>query len=94
MLTCDIILGQDFCARRLHSIELRQMDVFFGVENKIVCFLIFTAKMYIYRKRISEDNLNFEGFIMYLHHLKCVEFEIAKENNKTDDCVEKWTFLE
>lgn len=84
----------ELCKQHLQPVAMNMNTVCFGVDNLIICSLIFAAKMFIYGKKLAEQEINFTGFKQYVHYLKCIEFEIAKQNNTTENCVEKWSFLE
>lgn len=83
----------EFCNNSLLPINIDVNTVFLGVEDTIVCYLIFAAKVYIYNTKVHDKEVNFFGFKQYLYRLRDTEFQIAKENHTTDQCVEKWSFL-
>ena len=68
-------------------------DAFIGVEENLVCNLIFLAKMFIYNKRIHDEQYTFRGFLGYLQKFMMIEHNIAKKNNTLDDWLEKWSFF-
>ena len=82
------------CNARLHNEEVTKEDVFLGTKENPLCTLIFTAKRYIYNKRVHVELFTFSLFKMVMRQYKNKEFSIAKNNNMVDDWFEKWSFLE
>lgn len=62
--------------------------------DDVLYHLIVLAKMYLYSKRIHDENYTLIGYKMYLKYTKEIEFQIAKERNRVDMWTEKWNFLD
>lgn len=75
------------------SSTIEMEDAFLGVKDKRLCTLLFSAKQFIYNKRTHEEPLCFNAFKNILSNIKNIEFRISKENNRTEDWAEKWSFL-
>ena len=84
----------EFCRdKQLLDNNVTMEDIFMGVEDNIVCTLIFVAKTFIYNKRIHEEQFTFESFMNVISKFKNIEFFIARTSNTTDAWFEKWKFL-
>ena len=83
-----------FCRNhQLLQNDIIMRDVFIGVEDTILCTLIFAAKTFIYNKRIHDEQFTFGTFLIYLSKFKMIEFYIAKNNDTVGNWMEKWKFL-
>ena len=51
----------DFCSRNIRDTTLTLNDVLCEVEDGTICNLIFTAKTFVYNRRIHEDQIIFNG---------------------------------
>ena len=81
---------EDFLRLNGQSIRLNKEKVFLGVSDTFVSKIIFTAKMYIYNKRIHNEPVHILGFKGYIASLKRMEYLIAKENDMVDVWNETW----
>ena len=75
-------------------IILSKNNVFFGVSDTFMCNMIFTAKRYMYNKKIHNEPILLEGYKGYVNKIKTLEYQIAKENNRMDEWLEKWSLME
>lgn len=76
------------------QLTLSKENVFLGISDNFMCNMIFTAKRYIYNKKIHGEQVAILGFKGYIDKQKWVEHYLAKENNRIDAWVEKWSILE
>ena len=84
----------DFCSRNIREITLTLSDVLYGIEDVRICKHIFTAKTFVYNKKIHEDKMLFAGSINHLCRLKDIKYQVAKNNNRIDQWAEKWCYLQ
>ena len=56
----------DFCNRNIRDTTLTLNDVLYGVKDRTICKLIFTAKTCFYNRKIPEDKIRFDSFITHL----------------------------
>lgn len=83
----------DFCCNKVRNMELSLKDVTCGMKDNTLCFLILIAKMYIYNKRVHEERISFPGFLVHLNRLKNIELQVAENNNKVTQWLQKWEYL-
>ena len=85
---------EQFCTTYVQHINIVKNTVLLGDENSTICLLIFIAKQYIYHSKVHNKGIEFKGFIACLKKIRDIEFQSAKENKCTDQCQEKWSFLQ
>ena len=73
------------------QIHLDIEDIFFGTEQELLCHLIFIAKQHIYIQRIQDKAPDIVYYINMVDHVKRIEENIARKNNRYDIWLEKWT---
>ncbi len=84
----------DFWEKKGLWINATKLNVFLGDSNNFVCTLIFSAKLFIYNKKIHEEQVSLAGHIQCVKQQKRIEYQMAKEKNRVDEWVEKWSVLQ
>jgi hypothetical protein len=70
-------------------------DIFIGSkEDENLSHIIFSAKRFLYNKKIHDEQITILSFKMFMKRRKELEFHIAQENNRIDQWAEKWRYLE
>lgn len=80
----------DFWESNGKVMDLNKKNVLLGVSDKFTCCVIFSAKLYIYNKRTHNEDVHISGYKGYVNKQKRVEFQMAKENNRMEDWIDKW----
>ncbi len=97
----DCIVSQQFWQQfknlydnNFGDIDLTKELVFFGTSERVKFKLILAAKIYIYNKRIHNEEMIFEGFLSNLRKLKAIEKQLAIDNNNLDEWYENWNVFD
>ncbi len=85
-------LFKHYC-EQLFDVNLNINIVFLGTDNDSVTNLIFSAKQFIYNKRIHNEEMKWVNFKAQLFKQKNIEFVIGKQNDNLTEWAEKWRFL-
>lgn len=75
------------------EIDLDIEDIFYGTEQELLCHLIFIAKQHIYVQRMQDKAPNIVCYTNIVDHVKRIEENIARKNNRGDAWLEKWILI-
>ena len=76
------------------TVDLNKANTFFGVLDTFMCNMIFTAKRYIYNKRIHNEPVLLRGFEGYVEKLRNIELKIATDNERLQKWTERWSYIQ
>lgn len=76
------------------ELSLTKHDVFFGVDDILLCTLIFAAKRHLHQAIFANRPPSFEAYKRQVENMKKVELRIAMENGTVERWIEKYQLLE
>ena len=79
---------------QLTELSSTKHDIFFSVDNKLLCTLIFAAKRHLHQAVCTNKPPNFEAYKQQSDNMKKVEFRIAMENDTVERWIEKFQPLD
>lgn len=82
-------VNETYC-KVLEVPNITMEQAFLGLENKLLCSIVFAVKQYIYQCKYANEKPIFQNFQRKLHFIQQLEFNIAKNSNKTEQWLAKW----
>ena len=79
----------EFCSKH----KLQNVDeelAFYGINNELLCCLIFVAKRFVYKCLYDEQIPTMTECLKRIDYVRMIEYNIALKNNKLQQWMLKW----
>ena len=81
---------REFYCTKLNEPQLTKNMIFLGMQDILLCELIFAAKRHIYKAKVQKVLPSFQSFVREVAYIKEIELQVAKNQNKVHLWTAKW----